>query len=128
MSAEVAARVFQPFVQGDSSLARRHGGTGLGLSIALGLAQSIGGSLTLDTAPGRGSSFTLELPLRVQPGAQPATGWPPPGHGLAGAHPGAAGAVDAAAPATLGWSCDMVGGDGRADGACSSGGRGRRRT
>lgn len=79
MSPEVAARVFQPFVQGDDSLARRHGGTGLGLSIALGLAQSIGGTLALDTQPGRGSSFTLELPLQVQAGEQPAVGLPPPG-------------------------------------------------
>jgi len=80
MDSEVAARVFQPFVQGDASLARRHGGTGLGLSIALGLAQSVGGSLALDSTPGRGSCFTLELPLRVQAGAQPGSGWPPPGH------------------------------------------------
>jgi len=79
MSAEVAARVFQPFVQGDASLARRHGGTGLGLSIALGLSQSIRGSLTLDSAPGLGSCFTLELPLYVQDVAQPGSGWPPAG-------------------------------------------------
>lgn len=80
MDAEVAARVFQPFVQGDASLARRHGGTGLGLSIALGLAQSVGGTLALDSVPGRGSCFTLELPLRVQAGHHPGSGWPPPGH------------------------------------------------
>jgi signal transduction histidine kinase/CheY-like chemotaxis protein len=110
MSAEVAARVFDPFVQGDESLARRHGGTGLGLSIARGLAQSIGGSLTLDTAPGRGSSFTLEIPLQVQPGAQPATGLPPPGSAWL--------LHTRALPAQtmqrrlerVGWHCDVVGG------------------
>ena len=42
MSPEVAARIFDPFVQGDESLARKHGGTGLGLSIARGLAQRDG--------------------------------------------------------------------------------------
>ncbi len=108
MSAEVAARIFQPFVQGDDSLARRHGGTGLGLSIARGLAQSAGGTLSLDTAPGRGSSFTLELPLRVQPGVQPGAGLPPPGHAWL--------VHTRTAPAQslqrrlhrLGWGCDVV--------------------
>ncbi|MDO9313760.1 MAG: PAS domain-containing protein [Burkholderiaceae bacterium] len=110
MSAEVAARIFQPFVQGDDSLARRHGGTGLGLSIALGLAQSIGGSLTLDTAPGRGSSFTLEVPLRVQPGEQPAVGLPPPGTAWL-VHTRARPAQSMQQRLQrLGWSCDAVGG------------------
>lgn len=79
MPPEVAARIFDPFVQGDDSLTRRHGGSGLGLAIALGLTHSMGGELMLETAPGQGSTFTLELPLAVQPGAQPASRRPPAG-------------------------------------------------
>jgi CheY-like chemotaxis protein len=110
MSAEVAARVFQPFVQGDDSLARRHGGTGLGLSIALGLAQSIGGSLSLDTSPGRGSTFTLELPLGVQAGDQPATGLPPPGSAWL-VHTRALPAQSLQRRLQrLGWACEIVAG------------------
>ncbi len=79
MTAEIAARVFEPFVQGDESLARRHGGTGLGLSIARGLTESIGGSLELVTAPGNGTRFTLRLPLQMQAGEQPMSRQPEPG-------------------------------------------------
>ncbi len=109
MSAEVASRAFQPFVQGDDSLARRHGGTGLGLSIALGLAQSVGGSLTLDTAPDRGSTFTLDLPLGVQPGEQPATGRPPPGTAWL-VHTRALPAQSTQRRLQrMGWQCDVLG-------------------
>ena len=80
MSPEIAARVFDPFVQGDESLARRHGGAGLGLSIARGLADSLGGTLQLETAPGAGARFTLQLPLQMQPGEQPMNRLPAPGH------------------------------------------------
>lgn len=110
MSPEVAARVFQPFVQGDDSLARRHGGTGLGLSIALGLAQSVGGALTVDTAPGQGSSFTLEMPLRVQAGEQPGQGMPPAGEAWL-VHTRALPAQSLQRRLQrLGWGCDIVGG------------------
>ncbi len=67
MTPEVAARVFDPFVQGDERLARRHGGAGLGLSIAQGLARTMGGELTLTTQPGEGASFRLALALPADP-------------------------------------------------------------
>ncbi|MBX3635235.1 MAG: response regulator [Rubrivivax sp.] len=66
MPAEVAARVFEAFYQADSGLSRRHEGTGLGLAIAHGLARAMGGELTVDSTPGVGSTFTLQLALGVQ--------------------------------------------------------------
>jgi len=56
-------RIFQPFVQGDSSRSRLYEGTGLGLPMAATIAQLHGGAITVDSVPGRGSTFTVRLPL-----------------------------------------------------------------
>lgn len=60
-------RLFQAFSQLDTSSSRRFGGTGLGLVIARRLAQMLGGDLTVTSAPGEGSCFTLQLRLLYRP-------------------------------------------------------------
>jgi two-component system, NarL family, sensor histidine kinase EvgS len=69
----VLQRLFQPFMQADSGTTRRHGGTGLGLSICKRLANAMGGSMTLQSQPGEGSTVVLELTLPAAPQAHSET-------------------------------------------------------
>jgi signal transduction histidine kinase len=75
MNAAQLARVFNPYVQADASIERKYGGTGLGLVITRKLCQLLGGDVTVDSAPGKGTTFVLRLParprLRPQPGPSP---------------------------------------------------------
>ena len=66
---EDRTRIFDRFVQGDSSLSRKAGGTGLGLAIARSLASQMGGDVALDSTSGKGSVFTFVLPVRLADGA-----------------------------------------------------------
>ncbi|WGM38152.1 ATP-binding protein [Caulobacter sp. NIBR1757] len=61
IAAEAQERLFERFRQADGSATRQYGGSGLGLAIARGLAEQMGGHISLDSAPGQGSTFRVEI-------------------------------------------------------------------
>ena len=63
LAPEQAARVFERFYRADESRTRTQGGTGLGLAIVAAIAEAHGGRVSVDTAPGEGARFRVELPL-----------------------------------------------------------------
>jgi CheY-like chemotaxis protein len=65
MSPEQLAKLFQAFAQADASTTRKYGGTGLGLVISRQLCQMMGGEVTVESEPGRGSTFTMLLPSHL---------------------------------------------------------------
>lgn len=67
MSAATIEKIFDPFGQADISTTRRHGGTGLGLNITRAICRKMGGDIRCESALGRGSVFTVTLPLRRAP-------------------------------------------------------------
>ena len=65
MTPEQVAKLFQEFSQASSATASKYGGTGLGLAISKRFCQMMGGDITVESAPGRGSTFTIRLPRIV---------------------------------------------------------------
>ena len=63
ISREAQARLFQAFTQADMSTTRKHGGTGLGLTITRLLVEHMGGTIEVESHPGRGTVFSVRLPL-----------------------------------------------------------------
>jgi signal transduction histidine kinase len=70
ISPQAQERLFQPFVQADVSITREYGGTGLGLSITRRYARLMGGDVSVTSVPGRGSRFTLTLPVAASESAK----------------------------------------------------------
>ncbi|MCJ2131317.1 response regulator [Methylobacterium sp. E-045] len=61
MTEEQVAKLFQRFVQADASTTRKYGGTGLGLSLTKALSEILGGSVSVSSVPGQGTTFTVKL-------------------------------------------------------------------
>jgi PAS domain S-box-containing protein len=69
---EAQARIFREFEQADERIARSYGGTGLGLSISERIVKRMGGRITLESEPGKGSTFEVSIPLTASLNTAPA--------------------------------------------------------
>jgi signal transduction histidine kinase/CheY-like chemotaxis protein len=78
MTPEQMAKLFRAFTQADDSTSRRYGGTGLGLALTKKFCQIMGGDVTVTSEPGKGSTFTIELPAVTPKQATPITVTPAP--------------------------------------------------
>src|SRR5438477_4688168 len=65
MTREQIGKLFRAFTQADNSTTRRYGGTGLGLALTKQFCQMLGGNVSVESEPAKGSCFTIELPART---------------------------------------------------------------
>jgi PAS domain S-box-containing protein len=75
---EAQSRIFREFEQADERTARTYGGTGLGLAISERIVKRMGGRITLDSEPGRGSTFEVSVPLPASEASAGRTAFPNP--------------------------------------------------
>jgi signal transduction histidine kinase len=73
MTPEQTAKIFDPFTQADVTTTRKYGGTGLGLALVARFCQLMGGSVSVESEPDKGSCFTVHLPVAVREAAAEAT-------------------------------------------------------
>ena len=86
MTPEQMNKLFQEFTQADVATGRKYGGTGLGLALSRRLCRMMGGEITVQSEPGRGSAFTVRLPAIVsEPRTEPPPAAPTPAAAAAGA-------------------------------------------
>lgn len=111
LSREQIGKLFTPYMQADRSITRKFGGTGLGLFICKALTELMGGALTVDSIPGRGSTFFATIPLSFEASHQRDTVSGEPFAGkrmLIVSQFRTAGEISRNSARTLGFRCDLA--------------------